>query len=116
MTVVLEDGADYAVAGPRASTVAVRDDDGSLFRVALDPPPPRYVVEGGAVAFDALVTTIDDGSQAGTFTAVEDLRRAMRYRSRLFLWRLGHMDGRVPLRVSRRGRIGVLPTTIPHGA
>ena len=79
VTVALEDGVGYAVAGPRESTVAVRDDDGGLFRFTLD-PLDRLVVEGSGVMYDAVVATIDEGLQAGTFTAVEDLRRAMRRR------------------------------------
>ena len=77
VTVALEDGAGYMAQGESVSTVPVRDDDGGLVQFTVD-PLDRTVAEGAEANFDAVLTTIDDGLQAGTFTAAEDVGRALR--------------------------------------
>ena len=80
VTATLLEGADYDVTGAASSTVAIRDDDGPLVRFAPE-PADRTVGEGRSASFAALLTTVDDGPQAGTFTLAADIGRALRKRA-----------------------------------
>ena len=85
VTVTLEASDDYAISGTGASTVAVRDDDGPQFRYSLE-PLDLAVAEGDSATFTVLLTSINDGLEAGTFTHAEDLGRAMRNRGASFFY------------------------------
>ena len=64
-----------------SASVQVRDDDGELIELSLD-PLDRVVGEGGAAQFYLVATTVDDG----TFTAVGDLARVFESTSGSFSW------------------------------
>ena len=70
VTVTLQAGAGYDIDGPPAAAAAVRDDDGTLLTVTVD-PAALSVPEGQPARFHAAGATPTDG----TFTVLGDLAR-----------------------------------------
>ena len=66
--------------GAGSSTIHIRDDDGGVVRFTVD-PLARTVAEGASAAFEAVLRTVDEGVQAGTFTAPGDIARVLRRRT-----------------------------------
>ena len=70
VAVTVVDNPGYRVSVPAAATVQVRDVDGRLVGFSVD-PLSRSVAEGETAVFDAVATTVDDG----TFETAADLTR-----------------------------------------
>ena len=70
VTVVVKSEPHYRVGGPGHASARVRDNDGQLIELSID-PLERIVDEGQSVTFDLVATTVADG----TFQTVDDLAR-----------------------------------------
>ena len=70
VTVTVESGSEYALGTASSAEVDVRDDDGTLLTVSLEPSSVT-VTEGGAARFEVVAATVFDD----TFTAPRDLDR-----------------------------------------
>ena len=82
VTVEVTASAEYALAlEHNSASVLVRDDDGTLIELSLD-PLDQVVSEGGTAQFYLVATSVDDG----TFTVVGDLARVFGGTSAYVSW------------------------------
>ena len=70
VAVLIRAAAHYAVSSEDSASVRIRDDDGALIELTLD-PPNRIVDEGETAVFDLVATAVDDG----TFETADDFAR-----------------------------------------